>query len=86
MIEQEGLTSKYSEYAIDHAVYVKNRIFCRSIDCTPYEKLNGTKMSMKYVCVFGCTVFCTSPRLRQMSMLDQNLQLFWAAMTMRFAL
>lgn len=42
---------------MDHVVYVKNRIPNRSIKCSPYERLTGSKPSLKYIRVFGCAAF-----------------------------
>lgn len=43
ILEQAGLSSKYWEYAIDHVVYIKNRLPNRSIGCSPYEFLTKRK-------------------------------------------
>lgn len=55
--EQAGLSVCYWEYAMDHVVYIKNRIAHRSLDCTPFEHLTGEKPSLKHVRVFGCAAF-----------------------------
>lgn len=57
MLEQAGLSGKYWEYAMDYTVYVKNRIYHRAIDCSPYEKLAGSKPNLKHVRTFGCAAF-----------------------------
>eukprot|EP00171_Calliarthron_tuberculosum_P022539 IDg22539t1 len=57
MLEQAGLDAKYWEYALDHAVYIKNRVLHSAIKCTPFEKLSGRKPALNYAKVFGCAAF-----------------------------
>lgn len=57
ILEQAGLSSRYWEYAMDHVVYVKNRVPHRSITCSPYEKLTGERPNLKHLRVFGCSAF-----------------------------
>ena len=57
MLEQTGLSGKYWEYAMDHVAYIKNRTPHKALGCSPYEKLLGTKPTLKYVRVFGCAAF-----------------------------
>ena len=57
MLGQAGLSGKYWEYALGQVVYVKNRVFHRSIGCSAFEKLTGTKPTLKHIRVFGCAAF-----------------------------
>eukprot|EP00171_Calliarthron_tuberculosum_P004578 IDg4578t1 len=57
ILEQSGLSARYWEYAMDHVVFIKNRLPHKGINCSPYEKLTWKKPVLKHVRVFGCASF-----------------------------
>ncbi len=57
LLEEAGLSRSYWDYALDHVVYVKNRLLHKGIGCSPFEKLTGNKPTLRHVRVFGCSAF-----------------------------
>ncbi len=57
LLEEAGLSAKYWEYALNHAAFVKNRIWHSGIGTSPYDKIMGEKPSQKHVRVFECSAF-----------------------------
>ena len=67
-----GLGPEYWSYALRMAVYVKNRLPHKSIKCTPYEKLTGTKPNVSKLRVFGSRVCARIPGASKFPKLDQK--------------
>jgi len=63
MLDDAGLSKKYWTFAVEAAVYLKNRTPTRSIiGETPYEAWHGKRPSMEHLRVFGCLAFVHIPK------------------------
>ena len=65
------LGSEYWSWALQHAVYIKNRLLHYSINMSPYEKFTGMKPDLSHLRVFGCKVYAKNPGKRKFK-LDNN--------------
>ena len=58
MLDDAGLSKKYSAFVVSVAFYLKNCTPTRSVvSKTPYETWHGRKPSLKHLRVFGCLAF-----------------------------
>lgn len=55
--KQSGLSSRYWEYNMDYAGYVKNRRPHSVLNMSPFEELTGNTPTLKYAIPFGCSAF-----------------------------
>lgn len=66
MMIQANLGKAYWEYAIDVAVYLKNRSPTKAIfGATPYERWTGFKIDLSHLKVFGCQAEILVPAERR---------------------
>ncbi|GMF35188.1 unnamed protein product [Phytophthora fragariaefolia] len=61
MMHQSGLPSSFWPDALETAVYVKNRVFCKGSGSTPYELMFGSKPDLHHIRAFGSLAFCHTP-------------------------
>ncbi|KAE9182202.1 hypothetical protein PF004_g24314 [Phytophthora fragariae] len=61
MMHQSGLPPSFWTHALETAVYVKNRVFCKGAGCTPYELMFGSKPDIHHVRAFGSVTYCHTP-------------------------
>ncbi|OWZ09602.1 Copia type Polyprotein [Phytophthora megakarya] len=62
MMYQSGLPKSFWVHALETAVYVKNRVFCKGAGRTPYELMYGSKPDIHHVRVFGSLTYCHTPK------------------------
>lgn len=66
MMFEANLSKAYWQYAIDVAVYLKNRSPTRSVfGATPFEKWTGSKIDLSHLRVFGCMAQILMPSERR---------------------
>ncbi|GMF25209.1 unnamed protein product [Phytophthora fragariaefolia] len=61
MMHQSGLPPSFWTHALETAVYVKNRVFCKGAGCTPYELMFGSKPDIHHVRAFASVTYCHTP-------------------------
>lgn len=61
MIFDSGVTKKYWGEAVVTANYLQNRLPTKSNNCTPYEKWNSRKSTLKDIHIFGCEAYAKIP-------------------------
>ena len=86
MLEEAGLSARYWEYEIEHTAYVKNRLPHSALDCSPFEKLTETKLTLKHIrtLVVRCLFVRKSRNLNFTR--SQSPQSSWAATIMGYTL
>ena len=57
LLSSANMPNTFWTYALNHAVFVKNRCIHSSIDCTPFELMFGYQPDLKDVRVFGSLAF-----------------------------
>lgn len=58
ILEESGLSRQYWTFAVEHVLYVKNRIPHSALNgSSPYELLTKKKPSLNHIRVFGCAAF-----------------------------
>ena len=72
-LQGAGLGPVYWLYALQHCVYVKNRLPHKALKKSPYELLTGNKPDLRNLRVFGSRVVAQTPRSRT-GKLDKNRQ------------
>ncbi|OWZ03852.1 Integrase, catalytic core protein [Phytophthora megakarya] len=68
MLHQSGLPRLFWVEAMETAVYIGNRVFCKDVDMTPYEKMFGEKSDLYHIRAFGslCIHTCTEGRAEKL--------------------
>ncbi|POM77591.1 Integrase catalytic core protein [Phytophthora palmivora] len=61
MMHDSGLPRSFWTHALQTAVYIKNRVFCKGAGRTPYEMVYGTKPDLHHLRTFGSLVYCHAP-------------------------
>ncbi|KAJ8546882.1 hypothetical protein ON010_g11353 [Phytophthora cinnamomi] len=61
MMHDSGLPRSFWMHALQTAVYIKNRVFCKGAGRTPYEMMYGTKPDIHHIRTFGSLVYCHTP-------------------------
>ncbi|CAI5717219.1 unnamed protein product [Peronospora farinosa] len=61
MMHQSGFPKSFWVHALENAVYVKNRVYCKGAGCTPYETVFGSKPDIHHVRSFGSLTYCHVP-------------------------
>ncbi len=64
LLHSANLGPEYWSFALQHAVYLKNRLPHRMIQMTPYQTYTGNRPSAKYLRVFGCPIIVKLPGKR----------------------
>ena len=64
LLHSAELGPEFWSYAIQHAVYIKNRLPHMSIKNTPFEAFTGTKPDMHNFKIFGSKVYAKKPGKR----------------------
>lgn len=62
ILEEAGLSEKHWPFAVEHVIYIKNRLPYSDLGCTPIENLTSLKASIAHLCVFGCAAFVHNQR------------------------
>lgn len=58
VFEQCGFSTNYWLHAVDHAIHVKNSLPDSAFEnCSPFEKLTTTKLSLNHAGVYRCAAF-----------------------------
>lgn len=65
MMHQSGLPASFWTSALETAVYVKNRVFCKGAGCTPYEIMFGSKPDIHHIRAFGSLAYCHTPKSKR---------------------
>jgi transposase InsO family protein len=67
-----GCPGSFWRYAIDYAIYIKNRIHTSAIaqDKTPYELYTGKRADLSQLRIFGCTAYYHIPNTTERKKLD----------------
>jgi hypothetical protein len=64
LLYSAGLSAKFWSTALIHAVYLKNRLYHKAIEMTPYEGWTGIKPELDHLRTFGALVTACIPRKR----------------------
>jgi hypothetical protein len=64
LLHSSGLGPEYWSFAIQHAIYLKNRLPHMAIGHTPYQAYTGKQPNMEQLRVFGCPVVIKNPGKR----------------------
>jgi dUTP pyrophosphatase len=65
MLHSAELGPEYWSYALQHAVYIRNRITHYSIGKTPYEAMTGDKPDLSGLRIFGSRIYARKPGKRK---------------------
>ncbi|OWY93344.1 Integrase, catalytic core protein, partial [Phytophthora megakarya] len=65
MMHQAGLPKSFWIYALENAVYVKNRVFCKGAGRTPYELMFDSKPDIHHIRAFGSLAYCHTPKSKR---------------------
>jgi deoxyuridine 5'-triphosphate nucleotidohydrolase len=65
MLHSAGLGPEYWSFALQQAVWIKNRIPHQSLNQTPYEALTGTKPDLSQCRIFGSRIYAKATGLRR---------------------
>ncbi|GMF43837.1 unnamed protein product [Phytophthora fragariaefolia] len=65
MMHQSGLPASFWTSALEAAVYVKNRVFCKGAGCTPYEMTFDSKPDIRHIRAFGSLAYCHTPKSKR---------------------
>ncbi|KAG3126054.1 hypothetical protein PI124_g22602 [Phytophthora idaei] len=65
MMPESGLPPSFWTHALETAVYVKNRVFCKGAGRTPYELMFGTKPDIHRIRAFGSLAYCHTPKAKR---------------------
>ncbi|GMF53554.1 unnamed protein product, partial [Phytophthora fragariaefolia] len=71
MMHQSGLPASFWTSALETAVYVKNRVFCKGAGCTPYEMMFDSKPDIHHIRAFGSLAYCHTPKLQAEEVRDE---------------
>jgi hypothetical protein len=71
MLHSTELGPEYWSYALQHAVYIRNRLPHHTIGITPYESLTGLKPDLSGLRIFGSRLYARKPGKRS-AKLDSN--------------
>jgi hypothetical protein len=71
LLHSSELGPEYWTYALQHSVYIRNRLPHKSIGITPYEALTGTKPNLSGLRIFGSQIYARKPGKRT-TKLDTN--------------
>lgn len=58
MMENAKLGPEFWEYAVDTAIYLRNRTVFKDSNATPYELVNQCKPNISHLRIFGCDAYC----------------------------
>jgi uncharacterized protein (UPF0147 family) len=72
MMKQSGLPSSLFVDAFLHAVYLKNRLYCKHTSKTPYEGIFNTKPDIHHIRKFGALAYIHVPKTPQRHKEDDN--------------
>ncbi|POM59956.1 Copiatype Polyprotein [Phytophthora palmivora] len=61
MMHESGLSKSMWMLALEAAVYLKNRVFCKGAGRTPYELMFGIPSDLHHIRTFGSLVYCHTP-------------------------
>ncbi|OWY91551.1 Copia type Polyprotein, partial [Phytophthora megakarya] len=61
MMHDSGLPKSFWTQALQTAVYLKNRVFCKGAGRTPYEMMYGARPDLHHIRAFGSLVYCHTP-------------------------
>ncbi len=64
LLHSADLGPEYWSYALQHAVYIKNRLPHHTIQCSPYEKFTGIKPNLANLKIFGSKIYSKRPGKR----------------------
>ena len=64
LLYSAGLPPAYWSAALVHAVYLKNRLWHSSLQCTPFESWNGSPPDLSHLRVFGSLITARIPGAR----------------------
>jgi transposase InsO family protein len=72
MLIHSGCPSSFWKFAVDYAVYIKNRIGSKSIpaNTTPFELFTSKKADISMLRIFGCRAFYHVPHTSSRTKLD----------------
>jgi hypothetical protein len=59
LLYSTGLSTKFWSAALVHAVYLKNRLFHKALQKTPYEEWTGVKPPLGHLRTFGALLIAT---------------------------
>ncbi|KAG6958235.1 hypothetical protein JG687_00009509 [Phytophthora cactorum] len=65
VMHESGLPPSFWTHALETAVYVKNRVFCKGACRTPYELMFGTKPDIHHIRAFGSLAYCHTPKSKR---------------------
>ena len=68
LLHASGLGSEYWSYAMNHSVYLSNRLYHSTMKMTPYQKLHHAPPSLRHLRVFGSKVYYKHTRKNQKNM------------------
>ena len=68
LLHAAGLGTEYWTYALNHSVYLSNRLYHSTIKLTPYQKLRHSPPSLKHLRVFGSKVYYNHTKTNQKNM------------------
>jgi hypothetical protein len=61
LLYSSGLCPVFWSVSLLHVVYLKNRLYHRSIDCTPYFACTGVIPNLAHLCIFGSLITARKP-------------------------
>jgi hypothetical protein len=59
LLYSDGLSATFWSAALVHAVYLKNRLFHKALQKTPYEEWTGVKPPLGHLRTFGALLIAT---------------------------
>ncbi|CAI5703669.1 unnamed protein product [Peronospora effusa] len=62
MLRDSGFSPQLWPDAFEYAVYLKNRIYNKAANCTPYERMFGVKPDLHHIRVFGALAYVHVPK------------------------
>ena len=68
LLHAAGLGSQYWSYALNHAVYLANRLLHRSISMTPFQALHKRPPNLSHLRVFGSRCYFKNTKKNQKNM------------------
>lgn len=72
LLHSAELGPEYWTYALQHAVYVRNRLPHHAINITPYEALTGTQPDLSGLRTFGSRIYARQPGRRKAKLNDNT--------------
>jgi hypothetical protein len=61
LLYSSGLRPVFWCVSLLHSVYLKNRLYHRSIGCTPYFAWTGVIPNLAHLCIFGSLITAAQP-------------------------